>query len=225
MPEIVAQEVTAPDGIDLVPAVPRRDWMDQSPNGFANRCLPMLMANSLGWDVRTTHAYTFEHTDHDSILCTFHDERGRPNLYPMGHFGGGIVTWSVPWLIRTPPGWDLLVMPSANRPLPYGVDVLSGLVESDHTNESFTLNWMLAKGAVVEMRPGDVIATLLPYPTKMLQEMGTRLATGTPPYEYFEWHRSRSEFLANERGPKDWQKGYWRTAKKTRLRLPRFGSH
>ncbi len=36
---------------DLRPAPARRDWMDESPGGFANRCLPLTIANSHGWEV------------------------------------------------------------------------------------------------------------------------------------------------------------------------------
>ena len=33
----------------LVPAARTREWMDKTPGSFAYHCLPMVMANSLGW--------------------------------------------------------------------------------------------------------------------------------------------------------------------------------
>lgn len=35
----------------LRPSPARRDWMDATPAGFANRCLPLTIANAHGWDV------------------------------------------------------------------------------------------------------------------------------------------------------------------------------
>ncbi len=33
----------------LVPAARTREWMDKTPGSFAYHCLPLVMANSLGW--------------------------------------------------------------------------------------------------------------------------------------------------------------------------------
>jgi hypothetical protein len=34
----------------------------------------------------------------------------------ISHFGSGILTWNVPYLFRTPPGYNLLVRGPANWP-------------------------------------------------------------------------------------------------------------
>ena len=36
-------------GLQLMPAPHRRDWMTESPQQFAYRCLPLLIANQSGW--------------------------------------------------------------------------------------------------------------------------------------------------------------------------------
>jgi hypothetical protein len=46
----------------------------------------------------------------------------------MRHFGHGILTLHLPFLFRTPPGWNLLVRGPANRPKD-GAAPLEGLVE------------------------------------------------------------------------------------------------
>ena len=33
----------------LIPAARTREWMDKTPSAFAYHCLPLVMANSLGW--------------------------------------------------------------------------------------------------------------------------------------------------------------------------------
>ncbi len=48
----VASHVELP----IVPAVPKRGWMDETGGGFANRCLPLLMANQWGWFILNNRA-------------------------------------------------------------------------------------------------------------------------------------------------------------------------
>ena len=38
----------------LVPAARTREWMDKTPGSFAYHCLPLVMANSLGWFIPST---------------------------------------------------------------------------------------------------------------------------------------------------------------------------
>ena len=35
----------------VVPAAPRREWMDATTESFAYRCLPLAIANSHGWEM------------------------------------------------------------------------------------------------------------------------------------------------------------------------------
>jgi hypothetical protein len=40
------------------PADPRRNWMDETPESFAYRCLPLALANQHGWEVTTQAGFT-----------------------------------------------------------------------------------------------------------------------------------------------------------------------
>jgi len=49
-PELLAYRLTPKTADeDLWPAPSTRVWMERSPNKFANRCLPLLIANQSGW--------------------------------------------------------------------------------------------------------------------------------------------------------------------------------
>jgi hypothetical protein len=52
--------VTADSIVTLAPAPGRRAWMDRTPERFANRCLPLLMANQAGWMVNLTEPVEVE---------------------------------------------------------------------------------------------------------------------------------------------------------------------
>lgn len=218
MSRLAITTISAEDGLRLAPAHMRREWQDATHEKFANRCLPLLMANSIGWSVEVTHAYRVSCMAGE--ISVNYDARPEPVIRPLNHFHHGVVTWQSPWLFRTPPGWDLFVLPPLNVPLPDGVTPLSGLVETDHSHESFTFNYRLRNGAQIEFKPGQPLATLLPFPTDTLVEW-TAEFTGDPvPEAFTRWSQSRANFNATNQDPKAWQKNYWQAAKRRKIRLP-----
>src|SRR5256885_17090226 len=48
-PRLTAYRVSTWPAMRLVPAARARQWMDATRDRFANRCLPLLMANQAGW--------------------------------------------------------------------------------------------------------------------------------------------------------------------------------
>ena len=42
----------------ITPAPISRPWMSEMRNGWPNRCLPMLIANQSGWELRNPCAFT-----------------------------------------------------------------------------------------------------------------------------------------------------------------------
>ena len=98
----------------LEPAAVRRDWMDETPDRYANRCLPMLIANQHGWHLLNSGTVRVEWNggpDASDVSITT-DGTAEP---PLSNFGDGIVTWRIPYLFRTPPGWNLLIRGPANN--------------------------------------------------------------------------------------------------------------
>ena len=78
-------------------------------------------------------------------------------------FGGGIVTFSPPWLLRTPAGWDLYLKGPTNRWKPNCVP-LEGVIETWWLNYTFTLNWKLVQPGTVVFRQGESLGQLVPVP-------------------------------------------------------------
>ena len=117
-PELVA--FTIPDRVpmELVPAQRWRAWMNETQDRFANRCLPLLMANELGWVILNPLAFEATWTGKASPASTTvrFDETAADRKPPVeSYFGYGILTWSVSYLFRTPPGWNLLARGPATR--------------------------------------------------------------------------------------------------------------
>ena len=71
----------------------------------------MLIANQSGWELRNPSAFTAMWTGqaNDVDVKITPDKRDPGQYLPLSHFGNGILTWKLPLLFRTPPGYNLLV--------------------------------------------------------------------------------------------------------------------
>lgn len=140
----------------IVAATRIRDWIDATDQQFARRCLPLLIANQAGWFILNTHALrvTWDGGDGQDALSL--EWLSSEPLYPaLSRFGHGILTWTVPYLFRTPPGVQLLARGPANWPKD-GVSALEGLVGTDWSVATFTMNWiMMAVDHGVEFQAGE----------------------------------------------------------------------
>lgn len=110
-------------------------------------------------------------------------------------FGSGIVTFSLPWLFRTPPGIGLLVRGPMNMPRP-DVVPLDGYVETNWSPATFTMNWKLMKSKTpVWFRKEEPICHLMPYPLDLLESFSARMAPIGEDAElekaFHEWKHSR----------------------------------
>lgn len=149
--------------LKLVPASPDRFWMDFSTGGWANRCLPLRIANQAGWCV--LNDADFEVTWNGSnqlngVKIKF--GRGQQSEFIHSMFGYGTITWAIPYLFRTPPGFALLVRGPANSPKD-GVVALEGIVETDWLPYPFTMNWKLTRPQrTVKFERDEPICMILP---------------------------------------------------------------
>jgi hypothetical protein len=104
------------------------------------------VANEAGWVL--LNPVTFEATwsggrSPSSVKIEPLGEGARKTVV-SSDFGYGIVTWSVPFLFRTPRGYNLFVRGPANWPKD-GACALDGVVETDWSVATFTMNWKLTR--------------------------------------------------------------------------------
>jgi hypothetical protein len=174
--------------------------MRKIPDQFARRCLPLLLANQSGWFVLNEHEVRVTWTgaaDHSAVKVELADPRARNG--PVSHFGSGIVTWNLPYLFRTPPGWNLLVRGPPNWPKD-GIHPLEGLVETDWSVATFTVNWMLTRPNVpVTFTVGEPLCMLVPQHRRELEDFQPeeRALDGDPATRagYDSWSESRQTFM------------------------------
>jgi Family of unknown function (DUF6065) len=198
----------------------RRDWMDSSGDRFAYRCLPLLLGNQAGWVIASTctaHVHWTGDAGRDALTITT-DVEFSP-VHPVSHFGGGILTWSIPYLFRTAPGFNLLVRGPSNCPKD-AVYPLDGIVETDWAPVTFTMNWIMTRPHhTVTFAAGEPICMIVPQKRGELEDVRTEFASisDAPETErrYRTWFRSRTAFisaLANRDDAaveKGWERDYF----------------
>ncbi len=152
----------------LRPSPARRHWMSTETPG-AYQCLPMVVANQWGWQILcpTDVRATWDGNNSASGLTVEVDPVYKASI--KSQFGSGIVTFSPPWLFRTPPGWDLYLKGPSNRWKPNCVP-LEGVIETWWLNYTFTLNWKLIEPGVVTFARGESLAQLVPVPHGTFQD-------------------------------------------------------
>jgi hypothetical protein len=148
----------------IVPAPADREWMDTGTKGWANRCLPLRIANQAGWCI-------LNDTDFDAIwdgnnglesLKILSRDPSREPIFAISMFGYGILTISIPFLFRTPPLHNLMVRGPANF-FKDGVAPLEGLVEADWTPYTFTMNWKITRARrPIRFAAGEPVCMLTP---------------------------------------------------------------
>lgn len=145
----------------LRPSPSRRAWMDEHEHAY--HCLPLVIANQWGWQITcpTDVRATWDGGPGLDALRVEVDPQYAPAI--KSQFGTGILTFSPPWLFRTPPGWDLYLKGPSNRWKP-NCHPLEGIIETWWLNYTFTINWRLAEPGTIAFAKGESLGQLVPVP-------------------------------------------------------------
>jgi hypothetical protein len=220
-----------------------RAWMDAAPQRAPYRCLPLAIANQAGWWLRCPTTFTAcwdGGLGKENLQLTFDppaEAKGWSGLFApivvsvdqpsptvqgdariSSHFGSGIVTFSIPYLFRTPRGINLWVKGPTNY-FKDGVQPLEGIVETDWLPATFTMNWKLTRPYhTVRFERGEPICMVVPVPRGLAEQMEPRYVPldDNPElaHEYREWEKSRSTFNADlarldpDAVKRGWQRDY-----------------
>jgi hypothetical protein len=147
----------------IIPASRTREWMDNTPGSFAYHCLPLVMANSLGWFIT------------NSIPCEMEwDGTEAPSglkVWATSHFGSGVVTFHPEYMFWTEEKISIITKGPANMPK-HGIVSLEGVIETDWLPYPFTINWkMTAKNTKVRFERGEPIAQIIPWPADLISSV------------------------------------------------------
>jgi hypothetical protein len=220
-PKLIAYRIRSWPPMRIVVAPAGRDWMDATPNRFANRCLPLRIAAQAGWFILNSHALrvTWNGGNQKSDI-EIESLDGEEVDFASSHFGSGILTWNLPFLFRTSPGYNLQVRGPANWPKD-GAYPLEGIVETDWLESTFTMNWKLTRADLpVIFEADEPICMIVPRRRGELEAFEPEVREiGEEPSlaeAYERWSQSRTNFnrdlevAGSEAQKKGWQKDYVR---------------
>ena len=236
---------TSRDHPRIVTAPMRRAWMDQTPDRFAYRCLPLNIANAHGWLILNELPFIASWSGGSGIdsVSIRPCGVGAP-LLARSHFGSGVLTFGVNALFRTEPGYDLMVTGPSNQPKDC-IQPLTGIVEADWAPFTFTMNWKFTRtGSAIAFERNEAFCMIFPVKRGLVEEVDPEIRSMDADEgvrdAYRTFAQGRAEFNADLRVPgskarvQEWQKDYFRGAAtslgpaavdhRTRLRLKDFKS-
>ena len=192
---------------EIVRASPDRAWMNITTGGWANRCLPLRIANEAGWFILNDSEFEVE-WDGEVGMKSLHFSFPQPpsGMIPFNMVGYGIVSWVPPYLFRTPAGINLWARGPANAPKD-GITPLEGLVETDWLPYTFTINWKITRpGVKIRFDKGEPVCFLTPVRRFEAERLQPTLRNLAPNREleaqYNVWHerRLRAKAISGEDG-------------------------
>ncbi|HEY7423982.1 MAG TPA: DUF6065 family protein [Gemmataceae bacterium] len=240
---IYAYELHHASDMPLSTAPVDRAWMDVSHQRAPYRCLPLVIANQAGWFLPCPASFTAYWDGglfKENVQIIFDPPTGTADAAGLftpivvsadipspeahsdtrisSHFGSGVVTFSIPYLFRTPRGINLWVKGPSNY-FKDGVQPLEGVVETDWLPATFTMNWKLTRPYhSVRFERGEPICMLVPIPRSLAEQLKPVYAPldANPELsrDYRQWEQSRSNFnadlaaLRTEAVQRGWQRDY-----------------
>ena len=205
------------DPMPIRTAERRRDWIDALPERFGYRCLPLAMANQVGWEILNPVPFTASWNGRDGLDAIKFRFSGTPSPLVGSHFGHGVLTFSLGYLFRTSKSHNLYVKGPANQPKD-AIAPLEGLIETDWAPFTFTMNWQFTrKRQKVQFDAGEPICCVLPYPRHYAGKFEAELKVlNEDPKLYKQYIGWRDERLAfnealKEEGSDEAKQGWQRT--------------
>ena len=209
-----------PKQVDLRPNSPTRNWMDNTGESFAYRCLPLNIANAHGWSFHLQEDFVvhWDGGDGTDALTIKSDQDMSGTAGSI--FGHGVLTFHLHGLFQTPPGWNVIASGPFNEPKD-GIYPLTGIIETDWSPFSFTMNWKMTRpGHWVSFKKGDVFCSVFPVQRGLLETIEPEfLPIESEPElqeEFDLWGKARDKFNKDleKQGSfaqqEKWQKSYYR---------------
>jgi hypothetical protein len=206
--------------VEVVAAPSERDWIANTQDQFARRCLPLMIANAHGWQILAQDScdaiWNGGSYQADIELTT----GSGTATHISTHFGYGVLTFRIHCILRTEPGINLWIGGPTNS-FKDAIQPMSAVIEADWMPYTFTMNWQFTRpGTQVRFEKGEPICQFFPVPRGIVDNVQPVLRDIKSDSElhamHKEWRVSRDDFIKalNDQQPEavsqKWQKHYFR---------------
>lgn len=204
----------------------KRQWMDETPEKYAYRCLPLNIANQYGWQLLNENRFTatWNGGNRNEDLQIKFDKEDAPFKLAISHFGNGILTFEIPYVIRTEKNYDLMASGPINH-IKHGIQALNGIIETDWLEFTFTMNWKFTAPGTVVFEEHEPFCQVFPIEKNLIQKFQPNLLNISQNKELQEenkkWSESRGDFIKKaaeipyEQYSDTWQKNYFQGVNKS----------
>jgi Family of unknown function (DUF6065) len=207
---------------EIVPGRSSRDWMEATPERYAYRCLPLSIANAMGWELLSPCEVEAEWNggpELADLTVAIKDPKKARRDFAASHFGSGILTFHVGYLFRTEPGVGLWARGVPNLAKD-GIAALEGIIETDWLPFSFTMNWKFTRPGRITFAAHEPFCFITPLPYRALETVAPEIlpieANPAVQAAHKAWADARTAFNAGLKAEdpaivkQGWQKWYMR---------------
>lgn len=146
--------------VESLKNVPKRDWF----TSHFYYCLPLNIGNQYGFIIKSLYDFTLVwtgKTDRESLHILI-DEETNSKQSLVSQFGSGILTIQNDFIIRTPPGINIVTIQPPNMFIP-GTCAMTGVIETDNLRRDFTFNLKVTiPNYKVVIKKGDALGAFIP---------------------------------------------------------------
>lgn len=173
-----------------------RDWMDNSLDKHAYKCLPVTLANCLGWSFSLPEDISFIlHSSTDTVEILSGEK------YSSVDRTNGTISFISGITIQSDIPESLLIMPVPNQFID-GVSPFTSIINTSVLKAPIPSAWKITRhDEVISIKSGTPIAAIIPISLKGLQDVSFQLMKQPLDSEYFdyidEYRKSFTEIIAN----------------------------
>jgi len=149
----------------ISPSSLKRDWMTETYNSHAYRCLPLTSANTHGWTVNLEEDCLVEwNGNNESNSVKIISGPGEENV------AGGYVTFRLPYVFSTPKEYYLWCSGQPNYTRE-DMSPMNAIVRTDWYPSTFQFTWKLNKTGKILFEKGMPLMFFMPYPKNLIDNV------------------------------------------------------
>lgn len=193
---------------DIVQSRLKRDWMDETYKKHAYHCLPMAVANVLGWEVSLPHDVVVVWDGGSSVPRVLEGEFYQ-DYRIVNQSIVGAVTFSIGWTFKTEPGYSIGVSGPPNYFVD-GAHAMAAVVPTSWWPDEFQMNWKIDKiGEPVVFPSGRPFCFISVIDDSLASSVSFEIDSSPPSQEFVDSRVKYGELKNrnNEENPWTWTKG------------------
>lgn len=148
---------------EVIPLNKRRAWMNNTTKAFAYHCMPLTIANEHAWGVPSPGHFEAEWNggpDQEDMLINF-DADSFNFEWVSSHFGNGVLTINVDFILKTERGISTYVRGVPNY-FKKGIHPLDAIIETDWLPYTFTYNYIFTEPGRVSFEKDEILFSFFP---------------------------------------------------------------